>query len=163
MHRTGARSTSLTLLAPLVTAVGCGAPAVQFFDDGADAATDATVDDGGAEGMADVSPEVTPDAGSPPDGPPGSDADRGPYCFGKGPPPGGKCCPNGGGPCFGTCNNHSCAACGACAWPLVCCTQGPNGSCAADPCAHADAAADAADAGDAVADVAASDAGDAGG
>ena len=148
----------VVLLVPLLAAVGCAPPDLQFYDGSADATAGA--DGGGADGggadavggddapAADVTTDDAHESGAQPDAAPAADSGDAPYCYGKGPPPGGKCCPNGGGPCFGTCNKASCNACGSCASPMVCCTQGASGVCASDPCGHGgDAGGDAGEGG----------------
>ncbi|HEY6463850.1 MAG TPA: hypothetical protein VIY73_26955 [Polyangiaceae bacterium] len=115
---------------------GCSVPPVQFY--GSDAAIEAggvdveqpdvsTQGDAPQDAVGEAIPETGTDAGI--DAPPAPD---GGYCYGNAPPAGGKCCPDGGGVCFGSCSAKSCGACmtgGACAAPNVCCTTGANGTC----------------------------------
>jgi hypothetical protein len=141
----------LALALPFALALACGAvPEVSFYG------ADGSVDDGG-------SVEAGVDAGG--DGAPGADTGGGteagddgggstdasddghvtsdaPYCFGKGPPPGAKCCPSGGPVCYGTCNKNDCTVCGPCPYPSFCCTAGPSGVCQSTPCGTADAGGD---------------------
>jgi hypothetical protein len=104
----------MALPAPLLASLlACGVPDLTFFDDSADAPPEA-------------------DTGSSPSG------DAGPFCSGDPAPPGGKCCPDGGPVCVGTCNKNACAMCGTCAWPQVCCGHGAVGACQMPPCQHPD-------------------------
>jgi hypothetical protein len=125
---------ALGLLAALATA--CGVPQVNLVGD------DAGLPEGGS---VDASVEAGADAGAGAhadamnDAPDDDRVGDAPYCFGKGPPPGAKCCPSGGPVCYGTCNKNDCAACGTCPYPSFCCTAGPTGTCQSTPCNGADA------------------------
>jgi hypothetical protein len=83
---------------------------------------DGTTDDGS---VADVThPVDSGDSSTADDG-------AGPHCASGNDPPAGATCCSSGAVCYGNCNKNGCKACGSCAWPMVCCTQGATGTCQA--------------------------------
>jgi hypothetical protein len=126
------RFLALLLAAPLIAA--CGVPEVSFYDaapapnDGIAPGPDGA---GDAQGNTDGDTDAPSDADAASDGPAGDGFTD--YCKG---PDGGVppltlgCCPGGTGEvCSGGCKASACQACGACAWPNICCTTGANGAC----------------------------------
>lgn len=119
--------------AAMALAAGCASvPDVSFY--GPDGATDdgsTTAEAGGDVAASDDGPAAGD--GSPVDGSPFDASDDAAYCSGNPPPPGGKCCPNGGPICSGNCTTGGCTACGSCPSPRICCTHGNSGTCS-DSC-----------------------------
>jgi hypothetical protein len=88
--------------------VACSVPNIVGFDE---AGADGSYGDAALDGAA-------------------NDAEGGTYCNVSGIPRPDKCCPMSGVPCYGTCTNPGCTACGQCPAGTVCCSpMGSTGNC----------------------------------